>query len=109
MIKKFFLSTLIVFASCKEDKTKRYVPESNGNINNITVVISKDLWKGNIGMTIRDKFEAPYEGLPIDEPIFSLKQLPPESFSGFARNSRNILWIKKDSVSSHRLFYNKYY
>jgi len=35
----------------------------------------------------------PAEGLPQQEPLFDLKQMPPEVFSGFARSGRNVIWV----------------
>jgi hypothetical protein len=50
--------------------------------------------------------EAPYEGLPLIEPQFSLKHLSPKVFSGFARNSRNVLWFQKDTIARFQLIEN---
>ena len=47
--------------------------------------------------------ESPYEGLPFDEPQFTINYLPPKVFSGFARNSRNILWFVKDTLGRFQL------
>ena len=47
---------------------------------------------------------SPFEGLPFDEPQFTLKYLPPKVFTGFARNSRNILWFVKDTIARFQMF-----
>ena len=72
------------------------------------MVASEDIWNGEVGRLIREKLSLPYEGLPIDEPIFSLKYLPINSFSGFAKSSRNVLLISKDSTSETKFLKNKY-
>ena len=84
--------------SCQRANKTKFISKSNGNINNITVVMEKTYWNGAIGRSIRSEFQKPYEGLPIDEPVFTLNYLNPKAFSGFARNSRNIILIKKHII-----------
>lgn len=104
-MKKAVIFVLILcLNACKESKTPlRYLPDSNANINHVTVVMPKKSWEGRLGKTTRDLLETPYEGLPFDEPQFTLKYLPPEVFTGFARNSRNIVWFLKDSLGRFQL------
>lgn len=51
------------------------------------------LWETEVGEAVRAAFAYPQEGLPQQEPLFDLKQMPPEVFTGFARSSRAILWV----------------
>jgi hypothetical protein len=91
----------ILFVACdsKKDGDKTtYLPASNGNLNNISVVIDNLLWDGNVGETIRNAFAAPLNGLPVDEPMFKLRQIPPQVFDGFATRSRIILKIEKGNL-----------
>jgi hypothetical protein len=104
MKKVVFFVFIIFVTSCKEQKTKlRYLPDSNAKINNLTVVMPEKSWAGALGNKTRTLLESPYEGLPFDEPQFTLKYLPPKVFSGFARNSRNILWFVRDSLARFQL------
>tara|TARA_B100001173_G_scaffold312520_1_gene334330 strand:+ start:5704 stop:6669 length:966 start_codon:yes stop_codon:yes gene_type:complete len=99
----FFVFTIFI-TSCKEQKTKfRYLPDSNAKINHLTVVMPQKSWAGALGKKTRELLESPYEGLPFDEPQFTLKYLPPKAFTGFARNSRNILWFVKDTLARFQL------
>ena len=87
----------VVFA-CNNGKSKgnqKIVSESSGNLNNLTIVASNDQWKGNVGEAIREALAAPVDGLPQDEPLFSMKQMPPEVFSGFAAKNRTVLKIEQ--------------
>ena len=59
-----------------------------------------------LGDKVRDLLLAPYEGLPIDEPQFSLKYIPEKVFTGFAKNSRNIIWFVKDTIGRFELIEN---
>ena len=105
MKKVVFFVFIIFVTSCKEQKTKlRYLPDSNAKINHLTVVMPEKSWAGALGNKTRTLLESPYEGLPFDEPQFTLKYLPPKVFSGFARNSRNILWFVKDSLARFQLW-----
>ena len=65
----FFLITAL---SCSDNQQK-LLPESSGNINNISVVINDELWEGAVGEVIRENFGRPIYGLPQIEPIFSLR------------------------------------
>ncbi|MDC8002333.1 DUF4837 family protein [Aequorivita todarodis] len=88
-------SLFFAFTSCnnggKRDKT--LLPDSVGNINSLQIVIPNDLWNGIVGEAIRNNFAAPVDGLPQDEPLFSMNQMPPEAFTGFARSNRLFLYV----------------
>lgn len=99
MIQKILVlcMSLVALTSCNNGKSSNYriLPESSGKINNLTVVIDNDLWDGSVGETLRDILAAPVHGLPQDEPLFILSQIPPSVFSGFAQQSRIVLKIEK--------------
>lgn len=82
----------VMIVACKNDQ--KIVSESSGNLNNLSVVASNDQWNGNVGETIREILAAPVDGLPQDEPLFSMKQMPLEVFSGFTAKNRTVLMIK---------------
>lgn len=86
------LFCLLIFAGCKRS-SKPLVRVSSGNINTITVVMPDLLWDTEVGDAVRAAFAFPAEGLPQQEPLFDLRQMPPEVFTGFARTSRTILWV----------------
>ena len=94
-MKRYFipLILLLTILSCHNKKSAPLVLSSNGNINTITVVMTDQLWEGQIGQTVQDMYAYPTEGLPQQEPLFDLKQIPPEVFSGFAQSSRSVLWV----------------
>lgn len=83
---------VLVLAGCNRTTTP-LVKLSNGNINTLTVVMPNLLWQSEVGDAVRAAFAFPAEGLPQQEPLFDLKQMPPEVFTGFARSSRAILWV----------------
>ena len=88
---------LLLCFSCSNDNEK-LLPNSNGNINNISVVVSNELWDGKVGDLVRQKFARPVYGLPQIEPVFSLRHIPSKIFTGFATKSRTILKIDIDET-----------
>ena len=86
--------------SCNDNSSnQRLLPASSGNINNLLVVIDNLLWEESIGESVRDIFAAPVQGLPNDEPLFSISQMPTQVFSGFATKNRIVLKIEKGKTS----------
>lgn len=103
-------SLLIVFSSCEQTKEERQamLPKSSGNLNNIQVVIENDLWTGVIGETLRKIFAAPVDGLPQQEPLYTLNQLPPQSFEGFTQQHRNFIYIQIGNETNYRVAKDHY-
>ena len=95
---------LLLFA-CEDSNSKKvYKPQSSGNLNDLSVVINNDLWESFVGETIRSTVGAPLYGLPQDEPQFTLRQIPPSVFTGFVRNSRLILMVKKGAAAATKFY-----
>ena len=98
----FFLS-FITLAACGDttSTTIKYKQPSVGNINTLQVVMPNLLWEDAVGDQILASFASPTPGLPQDEPLFSISQLPPEVFSGFVKTSRLFLHVtigEKDTL-----------
>src|SRR5659263_4305 len=92
MNKNLFLFLLIpvLFFSCKkqgEDMPRK----ATGKINIISVIIDDQLWNGEIGDSIRNKFASPVIGLPQEEPLFTINQYPIKLMEGFMTDSRTII------------------
>lgn len=102
-----------VFIGCSEEKKKSNKPQgamahSVGRMNELSVVINNDLWKGKVGDTIRKYFGAEVPGLPQQEPLFSMRQMPSHAFSGMARKNRTFLQISKGKTTGYKQLQNKY-
>ena len=100
--------SLLLFIACNNDgsKNKRVVPASSGKINNLSVVIDNDLWEGSIGESIRDILGAEVYGLPQQEPLFSMRQMPTSVFSDFATRNRTVLKIEKGKEAETKFIEN---
>ena len=93
------IAFILLISSCKSDSSNAFVPESNGNINALTIVMNQNYWSGDLGEAIKKSLMEPYEGLPFDEPKYDLYHLDPSIFSGFARSGRNIILFQKDTLN----------
>lgn len=96
MNKTLFLFLLIpVFLfSCKK-KDDDLPRKTTGKVNSISVIIDDQLWNGEIGDSIRNKFASPVIGLPQEEPLFTINQYPVKLMEGFMTDNRNIIVVKK--------------
>jgi hypothetical protein len=109
MNKAHFLCLFIslFFISCIDNNDKN-LAQTTTKINTISVIIDDQLWDGEIGDTIRNKFAAPVVGLPQEEPLFSINQYPVKFLEGYKTNSRNIIVIKKESKSRFEIKENEF-
>ena len=104
-----FLTALIafVFVGCdenKNDKDDRVLTDSSGNINNVSIVMENEKWEGMVGEAIRSTLAAPVDGLPQEEPLFSLNQMPPEAFTGFVRKNRLFVKVENGKPAGFKVY-----
>lgn len=102
------LLVMLTLTSCQEKKSKNLAGPSSGRINNISVFIDNNLWKGEVGDSIRTKFASPVDGLPTEEPLYSMKQYDLKMFEGFMTNSRLIIFVEKANKKDFKIIENKY-
>lgn len=95
-MKKFgvLVLAILMFISCDNTGDKRLLSSSSGNINSLSVVIDNELWEAKVGEAVRQVLAAPVYGLPQEEPLFSLRQMPPKVFTDFATKNRTVLKIE---------------
>ena len=99
-----FLSLL----SCNEKDKTITLPKSSSRINQLTIVINNDLWKGTVGDSLREIIAAPVLGLPQEENQFSVTQVPAKTFSRIFKSSRNLLFIGVDNKEGYAVKKNIY-
>ncbi|KAA1244310.1 DUF4837 family protein [Aquimarina sp. RZ0] len=115
-MKKLILAIIcaLTIISCAEkkketaEKIKGSLAQSLGKINELSVVMDNELWKGAIGDTVRKYFGAEVPGLPQEEPLFSMRQLPIEAFTGLAQRRRTFLIVEQGKKSSFTTTKNKF-
>lgn len=100
-----FVASLASSCSFKKDD----IPEhSSGAINTISVIIDDQLWNGEVGDSIRNKFASPVLGLPQEEPLFTINQYPVKLFEGFSTDSHNIIIVKKGNENKFEFKQNEF-
>lgn len=94
-MKQFFNLLFIIFAvatlqSCSSDNQ---VMRKNitGKASELIVVISNDSWDGAPGKLIRETLAQPHVGLPQDEPLFDVIDVPHAAFKSIFKSTRNIV------------------
>ena len=110
-MKKFIIAalSLIFVVSCNDSKdSKRILSSSSGNINNLSVVVDNNLWESKVGEVIRNVLGDDVYGLPQDEPIFTLRQMPTVVFSDFARKNRIVFKVEKGKEASTKYYENPF-
>lgn len=89
--------SVLFFTACENSASKgkkRALSSSSGNINNLSVVMDNDLWEGSVGETTRAILGDPVYGLPQEEPTFTLRHMPTNVFTGFARKNRTVFKVE---------------
>ncbi|MFW0736717.1 DUF4837 family protein [Flavobacterium sp. T12S277] len=107
MNKTHFLLLLLplLFISCfKNDKQDEPV---SGKTNTISVIIDDQLWYGEVGDSIRNKFASPVLGLTQEEPLFTINQYPARLLEGFVTDSRSIIVVKKATADKFEVTHSR--
>ena len=99
---------LSVFVLGCDSTTTAYKPVSSGNIHTVSVVIENKLWNESPGKELQKVFSSEFLGLPQQEPLFTLNQIPPSIFSDFTRESRNIIVVSKSKKDTAFIHSNKF-
>lgn len=88
-------AAFLLLISCKKDPKNETssLRASAGRINTLSIITENNLWNGELGDSIRSKFASPVDGLPQQEPLFTLKHYAPELFEGFITTTRIALVI----------------
>ena len=102
-----FLFISFLFFSC-EKKNDNLPRKTTGKINTISVIIDDQLWNGEVGDSIRNKFASPVIGLPQEEPLFTINQYPIKLLEGFMTDNRTIIVVKKGVENKFEIKKNQY-
>jgi hypothetical protein len=102
-----FLFISLMFFSCAK-KSDNLPRKTTGKINTISVIIDDQLWNGEVGDSIRNKFASPVIGLPQEEPLFTINQYPIKLLEGFMTDNRTIIVVKKGDENKFEIKKNQY-
>lgn len=84
-------SALWLLFSCSDGTVLMRNP--TGKAGETIIVIAREYWEGKIGDTIAHYLLQPQLGLPQEEPIITLTDIPPDAYKAF-ETSRNIILTK---------------
>jgi hypothetical protein len=107
MNKTHFLLVLIPFLLISCLKTEKQPEPVSGKTNTISVIIDDQLWYGEVGDSIRNKFASPVWGLTQEEPLFTINQYPARLLEGFVTDSRSIIVVKKAATDKFEIIRSK--
>jgi hypothetical protein len=107
MYKNIFFILFLLTAGC-DTNTTAYKPISSGKIHAISVVIDNKLWSQSPGEELKKVYSSEFLGLPQQEPLFTLNQIPPSIFTDFTRESRNVIVVSKSTKDSAFINSDKY-
>lgn len=104
MKKLWLLPILLLFFGCQDGSESQVfsdtLPTSNGGRLDIIVVAKESTWSEVAGEKFIKYFAAQQDGLPQAEPIFTVRQVPPESFNSLLHRSRNIVVLQEGSEAN---------
>lgn len=101
-MKRFFrlaviAAAVLVAASCGNQKaTGALLPNVSGKAGEVIVVVNKTEWDGDLGNTIRENLAADCDFLPQKEPLYTLVNITPATFSQIFKIHRNLLLYNID-------------
>ena len=107
MNKTHFLFLILPFLFISCFKNERKAEPVSGKTNTISIIIDDQLWYGEVGDTIRNKFASPVLGLTQEEPLFNINQYPARLLEGFVTDSRSIIVDKKAATDKFEITHSK--
>lgn len=92
----------LCFVSCEQKNTSSnpklkdsrvVLPPNTGNLSELVVVISDELWEGEVGGIIKSVFQESMLGIPQQEALFDIYAIESRDFSSIFQTHKNILWV----------------
>lgn len=81
---------ILLLGACSGSFTD-YKPGATGNQGEILVVLNKDYWQSEVGDSLRAVFHDYCQGVPMEEHVFDMVQIPNEQFIDINKRHRNVL------------------
>lgn len=83
----------IVSVSCGVRGTKALLPSVSGKAGEVVVVIDKAIWDGKVGSTIKGNMASECPFLPQPEPLYTLVNITPSTFTNLFKVHRNLMLV----------------
>lgn len=107
MNKTHFLFLILPFLLISCFRNEKQLEPVSGKPNTISIIIDDQLWYGEVGDSIRNKFASPVLGLTQEEPLFTINQYPARLLEGFVTDSRSIIVVKKAATDKFEITKSK--
>ena len=93
---------LFTLFACQENGQKdvNTLPSMTGALNELVIVLEEHLWQGDVGDSLRAVLGAEVQGIPWQESIFDLVQIPPKAYTRIFETHRNLLFFEKGKKAS---------
>lgn len=95
---------ILISGGCKNSVNTTSLRNITGGAGELLVIISKENWESETGKYINEYLTQPQVGLPQNEPVFTVNDVPVEAFKGIFTSTRNLLItnvgsdVEKDEV-----------
>lgn len=94
------ISVFFLFCNCSGNTSKGLLPPSSGDWGEIILVMDSAKWEGELGSVIKETFQPRVEGLPREEPLFTIHVVNPLKLNGILKSSRYMIFVTSfESVS----------
>lgn len=93
----FAALAVISLASCGVRGSKPLLPNVSGKAGEVVIVADKAVWDGAVGATIKANLACECKFLPQSEPLYTLVNIVPSTFTNLFKVHRNLILINVDS------------
>lgn len=77
--------------ACSNRSQTSMMKNVTGKAGELVIVINNDIWEGQTGTKMFEILSQPHLGLPQDEPLFDLINIPHEAFGDIFKTTRNLI------------------
>ena len=102
----FLLVTLTACTFFTSDKNA--LPDSEGDINEVSIIIDDVYWNGDVGDSLRAKLAHSIDGLNKEEPVLKINQFSPKIVNNQINLQRNLVIIQQHDETEFIHVENKY-
>ncbi|MDH5608195.1 MAG: DUF4837 family protein [Cyclobacteriaceae bacterium] len=92
----YLVLIVTLFFGCgrgSEGLQRDFMPVARGEIGEIILVMDSLQWEGKLGDEIKGIFREPMQGLPQDEPMFSLSKASPKRINSVLKSATNMVFV----------------
>ncbi len=98
----YVFSFAIACVSCGEKRahkkkstaaTQSILPSNTGNLSELVLVISDELWAGSAGKVITDVLQENIKAIPQQEALFDIYNIEAKDFSNIFKTHKNVFWV----------------